>query len=138
MHPKVFSYFHGDYDDDEYYMYAIGSPKFIAEAREWGVPLDGKLCKAERYMEKNFPGECSTEPEGGGMEFMEYTTLSFREILDGRLDLPMGDWVRCKKEHLRMLRGRIKAGIGTKGFLQESIQGRKRYNETAVVLRENR
>ena len=32
MHPKVFSYFHGDYDGDECHMYAIGDPKSVEKA----------------------------------------------------------------------------------------------------------
>lgn len=125
MHPKVFSYFHGDYDGDECHMYAIGNPNSIEESLMWRPPLDRKLCNAEEYMEKEFPGTCSTESRGGGLEFMEYNTLSFREIFEGRFELPMGNWVRNKKDHLRMFGERIEDKNETKGFLQDTIKGVK-------------
>lgn len=91
----------------------------------WRAPLDRKLCKVEEYMEREFPGVCEKEDRGGGLAFMQYITLSFQEVLEGKFELPMGDWVRNKKEHLRMFRERMQAGSGTRGFLQDSIKGVK-------------
>ena len=56
---------------------------------------------------------------------MEYNTLSFREIFEGRFELPMGNWVRNKKDHLRIFRERMGDKNGTKGFLQDAIKGVK-------------
>lgn len=125
IHPKAFSYFHGDYDGDEVHLYALGAPRSVNEASAWRVPLDRKLCAAERYMLKRFP-EVYDKVEGeGDLRFLEYTTLSFREIKQGLLELPMGDLVRNKREHLSMFRERMEKKPGTKTFLQDSIKGVK-------------
>lgn len=54
----------------------------------WRAPLDKNLCAAEKYMKERFPGVCAETDGKGGLEFLEYTTLSFREISDGRFELP--------------------------------------------------
>lgn len=125
MHPKVFSYFHGDFDGDEGHLYVIVNPRSIQEALMWTPPLDRNLCKAEAYMHENFPGVCPVVEEGGGMDFMNYTTLSFTEILEGRKGLPLGNWVRCKEEHLKMFKERMESKRGTAGFLEEAVKGVK-------------
>jgi hypothetical protein len=123
VHPKVFSFFHGDYDGDECQLYALAFPKSLVEAREWKAPLDRNLCAAERYMHESFPGVCAVVEEGGGMEFLDYTTLSFGEIAEGRKSLPMGNWVRCKEGHMKMFRERMQLKSGTEGFLREAVKG---------------
>ena len=59
------------------------------------------------------------------MEFMQYNTLSFQEILKGAVSLPMGNWVRNKEAHIRMFKERMQAKSGTKGFLEEATKGVK-------------
>lgn len=125
MHPKVFSFFHGDYDGDEGHGYALGDPRSIAEAAAWRMPLDAKLTRAEKYMHDNFPGKCRLVPEGGGMEFMNFNTLSFSEIKEGKTGLAMGDWVRNKTEHLNMFKKRMEVEKGTESFLEEAVKGVK-------------
>lgn len=125
VHPKVFSFFHGDYDGDEGHLYALAHPSSVTEASKWRMPLDHKLLKAERYMHENFPGKCRMTPEGGGMEFMNFNTLSFTEVKEGRIGLPMGDWVRNKAEHLEMFKKRMEVKKGTEFFLQEATRGVK-------------
>jgi RNA polymerase Rpb1, domain 2 len=125
VHPKVFSYFHGDYDGDECHMYALGHPSSLAEALQWRPPLDRNLCGAEAYMAEHFPGVCEEVDGEGGLEFLEYTTLSFDEIKNGDYELPMGDLVRNKKAHLDMFKEKMGKRKGTEGFLQDAVKGVK-------------
>ena len=91
IHPEVLSYFHGAYDGDECHMNAIGNPKSVEEALMWKAPLDKTLCKAEEYMEREFPGVYEKDDRGGGLDSIQYNTLSFEGIREGRFALPMGD-----------------------------------------------
>jgi len=125
MHPKVFSSFHGDYDGDEGHLYALGSRESVEEASTWRPPLDRNLSRAEEYMHESFPGVCPIIHEGGGMDFMNYNTVSFTEVKEGKLGLPMGNWVRNKEEHMGMFKERMAVEKGTEGFLQEAVKGVK-------------
>ena len=125
MHPKTFSHFHGDYDGDECHLYALGSSGSTHEAPMWKAPLDRNLCAAEGYMKDNFPCVYPDAEGEGDLKFLEYTTLSFREILEGKFELPMGNMVRVKKAHLSMFRERMRSRPGTKSFLEDAVKGVK-------------
>lgn len=123
VHPKVFSYFHGDYDGDEAHIYPIADEKSLQEALNWIAPLDQKLMKATRYMKETLGREYECENEEGDMNFVSYTTLSFGQIKDMSYNLPIGDLTRTKAEHLNMLSQRMNDTPGTSTFLQDSMKG---------------
>lgn len=125
IHPKVFSYFHGDYDGDEGHIYALGSPESLAEAKMWKMPLDRNLMAAGEYMEKNFPESYVNSKGEGDLKFIEYTTLSFNEIALAEYHLPIGDMTRNKSGHLKMFKERLDSRPGTTTFLKDSIKGVK-------------
>jgi hypothetical protein len=125
IHPKVFSYFHGDYDGDEAHVYALGSPESIAEASLWVHPLDKDLEFALDYVKKYCQDIYTTDGTEGDMEFVEHTTLSFDEILKGDKKLAIGDQTRNGAIYNRMFRERIQSGSGTATFLEDSIKGVK-------------
>lgn len=125
IHPKVFSYFHGDYDGDEVHIYAIGSPKSIEEASLWVHPLDTDLEKALQYVKDKCEDVYTWDGSEGDMRFVEHTTLSFNEISAEDKSLAIGDYTRNGSSYNRMLAERIRESPGTSEFLADSIKGVK-------------
>lgn len=123
MHPKVFSFFHGDYDGDECHVYPLGDRASIEQASKWVAPLDKNLCTAEDYMTENFPFQYAKKDYEGDLEFIEYSTLSFKQIALQSHSLAIGNMVRNKAEHLKMFAERMNQVPGTSGFLEESVKG---------------
>ncbi|KAG9242104.1 hypothetical protein BJ878DRAFT_189172 [Calycina marina] len=108
IHPKVFSFFHGDYDGDEVQTYALGAAKSILEASLWVYPLDQKLESALRHVEEN----CKDIYTWDGTEEGKKDT-SYRRP----------DWQRLHVH--KMFKERIHDKAGTKPFLRGSVQGVK-------------
>nr|POE79008.1 hypothetical protein CFP56_77506 [Quercus suber] len=103
----------------------LGTPASIDEASQWKPPLDKKLALASAYMSSTFPAEYGTSHGRGDLKFLEYTTLSFDQIGQRALSLPIGDYTRNKKDHLAMFADRIEKKPGTATFLADSIKGVK-------------
>lgn len=125
IHPKVFSYFHGDYDGDEAHIYALGSPASVEEARTWVHPLDGDLESAASYLRENDEAQYEWDGTEGDMEFVENTTLSFDEIQSGKKKLAIGDYTRNGSNYLEMFKQRLDERPGTSIFLNDAIKGVK-------------
>lgn len=130
VHPKVFSYFHGDYDEDEGHIYALGHSVFIREAEIWNSLSDKKLTKAEDYMYIFFPSDYQGSDSERGLTFMRYTTPSFNKIMYGSYLSATIEWARKKTEHLNMFRQMLLDIPGTKTFLHDSMKGVKEHYET--------
>lgn len=125
VHPHVFKAFHGDYDGDESHIYVLANPESIKECERWNVPLvkDFEDAKDELYP---YTDSNSPIPQGkGDMDFLKYTTVSFNQVKAGGVVPLVGDKVRCKESHLKMLTDRMARNAGTRGFLQEARQGVK-------------
>jgi hypothetical protein len=125
IHPKVFSYFHGDYDGDEVHIYALGSSKSIAEAALWAHPLDEDLESALEYVKEHCKGLYEWDGTEGDMGFVEHTTLSFDEIREDKKRLAVGDWTRNGSSYNTMFSERISRGDGTNVFLKDARKGVK-------------
>ena len=123
VHPKVFSHFHGDYDGDEAHLYVLGDPKSIEEAKTWVHPLDGDLESALQYVKESAQADYEWDGTEGDMDFVAYTTLSFREIQLGQKRLAIGDYTRNGSSYLRMFKDRLDNKPGTSTFLGDAIKG---------------
>lgn len=125
VHPKAFSYFHGDYDGDEAHIYALGSPASVKEAETWVHPLDGDLESALSHLRKNNDAGYEWDGTEGDMNFVENTTLSFEEIALGEKKLAIGDYTRNGSSYLRMFKERLDCKPGTSTFLNDAVKGVK-------------
>lgn len=123
VHPKVFSYFHGDYDGDEGHIYALGSKLSIEEAELWSHPLDRDLESALEYVRGDNRTGYTWDGSEGDMKFVQHTTLSFSEIEEGVKVLTIGENTRNGMGYLRMFKDRIDKKPGTSTFLGDSIKG---------------
>lgn len=125
IHPKVFSYFHGDYDGDEGHVYVLGSKPSISEAMLWVHPLDRDLELALEYVRDDNGTGYIWDGTEGDMRFIESTTLSFDEIQEGKKKLAIGDYTRNGSSYLKMFKERLDEKPGTSTFLEDSIKGVK-------------
>lgn len=123
VHPAVFSFFHGDYDGDEVQLYALGTQAAIDEADAWVHPTNGGFAKARIIMQKEFPQVYPGTGTAGDLEFIKYTTVSFRQIQDGITNTPLGNHTRNKDEHLEMFQERLAESPGTSTFLRDAREG---------------
>lgn len=123
VHPTVFGHFHGDYDGDEVQLYALGTAASVREAQEWTHPVNQKFVAARRIVNDCARNSTIDVDNHGDMEFMRYSTISFGQISAGVKATPLGDLVRCKDEHLELLRERMHHVPGTSGFLREARDG---------------
>jgi len=123
VHPAIIDAFSGDYDGDELHLYALGTEAAISEAREWKPPLNPKFLRARFVMGDAFPSAYTSASSDGDLEFLKYTTLSFKQIEEGSLSLLVGDLTRNKAEHLEMFRERLRERPGTKTFLADAVEG---------------
>ena len=125
VHPKVFSYFHGDYDGDEVHLYALGSHESVAEAALWVHPLDKDLESALQYVKNDSRTGYVWDGTEGDMKFVEHTTLSFDEVQEGGKNLAIGNETRNGSSYLKMFKDRLDGRPGTSTFLSDSIKGVK-------------
>lgn len=123
VHPGVFKYFHGDYDGDEVHTYPLGTVEAIEECKQWKHTVDPSFIKASSTMRKRFPERYEGTCSDGDLKFMEYTTLSFAQMREGKYRLLIGNETRNKRDHIDMMTARLRRTEGTSDFVQNAIKG---------------
>ncbi|KAI1906224.1 hypothetical protein LOZ61_006782 [Ophidiomyces ophidiicola] len=144
IHPETFSMYHGDFDGDEAQIYPVYDLDSIVECESWTVlPLDkfvkgrrmyDKICPKfkKSYMDANIPQYVNerrleilseTECDPNGAEFLEYTTLSAKQLADGNNKLYFGEVSRNKNAHIQGMFRRFVNRSTETSFVSESIRG---------------
>lgn len=144
IHPETFSMYHGDFDGDEAQVYPVYDLDSIAECEAWTVlPLDkfvnGRqmydiMCPEfkKTYMNTDVPQHIKEKRldvvsrmkcDDNRAEFLEYTTLSAKQLSEGNKKLHFGEVSRNKSAHVQGMFKRFSSRETEKSFVSESIRG---------------
>lgn len=127
--PETFSAFHGDYDGDEAHLYPVSSPASLWEARNWITPKMDKFVKGRALMDKLGLTSDTLKPDDHS-HFVEYTTLSSKQLMSNEVHLTFGDLTRNPDVYVDGMSSRFKDPSTELNFVAESIRG------TADILRQ--
>lgn len=122
IHPELFGTLHGDYDGDEAHLYPIASEKSIAEARNWLYHGLKTIAEGRRTFNSNFGSVDLDYPSS--MQFMNYTTLSCREL--SMADPPssmFGKFSKNSDDSVRGLSKRFGSISVANTFVRGSVRG---------------
>lgn len=145
VHPETFSAFHGDFDGDEIQQYPVYNKGSIQECEAWEIlPLqnfvDGRRMYNKMLQQmKQRDTSNMTEDEKSELEsqlmsmeahceehraiFLEYSTLSSKQLKEGGHKLYFGDLSRSKSVHVDGMYKRFNDRSTEKSFVSESIRG---------------
>ncbi|KAJ4002535.1 hypothetical protein NW766_012860 [Fusarium irregulare] len=128
IHPETFSMFHGDFDGDEAHIYPVFDVDSIAECEAWDVlPLAtfqigrAKLKSVRKDM--GLPESIMYADDDSNAKFIEYTTMSAKQIADHSVKLVLGEQSRNKEKHIKGMSDRFVSESTADSFVQESIRG---------------
>lgn len=134
IHPETFSVFHGDFDGDEVQVYPVYNKESINECESWEVLSLEKFDKGREVFESlddnlksiDFTSSKSTNAtirNSGRADFLEYTTLSSKQLKNGGNTLYFGEYSRNKKQHIDGMYKRFNDSTTEDMFVSESIRG---------------
>ena len=128
IHPETFSMFHGDFDGDEAHIYPVFDVDSIAECESWDI-LPLAVFQTGRQMFKDICADCRfdngilDESDDNNARFLEYTTLSAKQIRDYQCRLVLGEQSRNKHKHISSMSQRFVSESTGDSFVLESIRG---------------
>lgn len=128
IHPETFSMLHGDFDGDEAHIYPVYDVNSIAECESWDIlPLAAfqvgrKVFKELRDSLGNKDYELYDNDDSNA-KFIEYTTVSSKQLKDGGLKLALGKYSRNKDQHISQMHQRFNSPSTADSFVFESIRG---------------
>jgi len=123
IHPEAFSAFHGDYDGDELHTIPVFEPASIAECESWDIPASHDFAEGRRVY-KEITGDTHYDAENDTMcEFINYSTVSAKEMADGIPDLVFGKVSRNKPEYVAGMHARFSSRSTESDYIQQSIRG---------------
>jgi hypothetical protein len=118
-HPALMKGLRGDYDGDELHLYPIYSDESVACARLWFVQNHPDFEKANRiYSQCYYP-----DRRDGSMGFMWHTTMSFKELINGKEPPLMSEFNRMSRDHINLFRQRADPRITAQSLVQGCIDG---------------
>ncbi|KAJ0268804.1 hypothetical protein COL940_013041 [Colletotrichum noveboracense] len=94
--PEAFTGFHGDFDGDEAHCYPLSSEGSLWEASNWVVPELSKFSEGRKMMRDLGLSPDTDMPEDHAC-FVEFTTLSSKQLKDGDCGLYFGEQSRNPK-----------------------------------------
>ena len=123
IHPEAFSAFHGDYDGDELHTIPVFEPASVTECESWEIPPSQDFVKG-RQMYKDIIGGDKYDVESDTMcEFINYSTVSAREMAEGIPDLVFGKASRNKPEYVAGMHTRFSTSDTESNYIHQSIRG---------------
>lgn len=123
IHPEAFSAFHGDYDGDELHTIPVFEPASVAECELWDIPPSRDFAEG-RKMYKDMTKDAEYDPESDNMcEFINYSTISAREMVEGVPDLVFGKVSRNKPEYVSGMNSRFLSRNTESNYIRQSIRG---------------
>lgn len=123
IHPEAFSAFHGDYDGDELHTIPVFEPTSVAECESWYIPASRDFAEGRKTY-KEMTGDVHYDVESDTMcEFINYSTVSAREMADGIPDLVFGKVSRNKPEYVAGMHTRFSDRDTESNYIQQSIRG---------------
>lgn len=120
--PEAFSGFHGDFDGDEAHCYPLSSPEALWEASNWVVPELDKFTDGRRMM-ADLGLVPDTDPLDDHASFIEFTTLSARQLVDNGNTLYFGEQSRNPKVYVDGTSVRFKDKGTEDNFVTQSVRG---------------
>jgi hypothetical protein len=126
INQKVLKALFGDYDGDEIHAFPIYSRAAIEEWTRWQTTPNPTIDLAEAlYQESGLADPNALNNEFGMRdEFMMHTTISFKQIMDGKAGPIMANQTRTKDGHIDQMRYRMNNPEEMfKKFFAESVKG---------------
>ncbi len=128
IHPETFSMYHGDFDGDEAHIYPVFDVNSIAECESWDVlPLATFQIARQKFKDicsnLNIDNDILDQNDDNNAKFLEYTTLSSKQIRDCNTPLVLGEQSRNKNKHITGMSERFKSMTTGNSFVFESIRG---------------
>ncbi|KIW35755.1 uncharacterized protein PV06_11902, partial [Exophiala oligosperma] len=125
IHPETFSKFHGDFDGDEAHATPVYDKESIEECDNWLV-IPYSVFDDARELFHSLPDHLkgdNVQYDENRAPFIEYTTLSMKQIKDGAPRLVFGDMTRNKRHHINGTMERFNSSSFADSFVANSIQG---------------
>lgn len=119
--PELFSAQHGDYDGDEAHIYPVTSNGSLWEAQHWVSPRLEKFDRARQIMKEL--GMDDTSWCDDHSKFINYTTLSAKQLHDGGHSLTYGNYSRNSDQHVSDMAKRSRSTETESSFIHECIRG---------------
>lgn len=128
IHPETFSALHGDFDGDEAHIYPVYDVNSIAECEAWDIlPLKsfqlGRIKFKELRDNLGMDDYKMYDDDDSNAKFVEYTTLSAKQLKDGEYKLALGNYSRNKDVHVEQMCTRFNLTSTADSFVTESIRG---------------
>lgn len=128
IHPETFSVFHGDFDGDESHGYPVYDENSVAECRAWSIiPLSdftsGRNLLTKLNDELEMKLSLDEVNDENMAHFLEYTTLSAKELQEKAQVLAFGRYSRNKPDHLLGMHTRFNSTTVASSFVEECIRG---------------
>lgn len=130
IHPETFSMFHGDFDGDEVHIYPVYDINSIAECESWDIlPMTSFQIGRKRFNDEciklNFDNGLLDKDDDNNGKFLEYTTLSAKQIRENSYKLVLGEYSRNKDKHITGFSNRFISETTADSFVYESIRGQE-------------
>jgi hypothetical protein len=118
-HPALMKGLRGDYDGDELHLYPVYSEDSVACADTWSVQDHPDFVKANKIYKKYY----YPDRRPGSMAFMWHTTMSFKELINGKEPPLMSEFNRMSKDHMRVFRERANRHTTAESIVQGCLDG---------------
>lgn len=119
--PELFSAQHGDYDGDEAHIYPVTSNGSLWEAQHWVSPRLEKFDRARQKMTEL--GMTNALWIDDHSKFINFTTLSAKQLHDGASSLTYGNDSRNSDQHVSDMARRSTSVETELSFIRECIRG---------------
>lgn len=104
--PSLCEDYHADFDGDEMQIFFIGTPEAIEECKRWNRLTPNKFKHAVETM--RLPKDIHKGEENIITRFMEHSTMSMKELMDGRKLPAISKAARIKEPMVDMLVQRLR------------------------------
>lgn len=123
IHPEAFSAFHGDYDGDELHTIPVFEPTSLNECESWEIPASSDFAEG-RKLYKRITRDVNYDADNDSMcEFINYSTVSAQEMVEGVPDLVFGKVSRNKPEYVSGMHRRFTDADTESNYIEQSVRG---------------